>query len=260
MKKIFILCDLEGTAGVVDFELQTYPTARYYDQAKRLATLEVNAVVDGILKSGPTEIIILDGHGPGGINYELMHKEAKMMIGRPLPQPWLDESYDAIFLYGHHTMNRVDTGVLAHSWSSKAISNVWLNDELIGEVGLNAAIAGHFGVPTVFISGDDDTILEAKNYVPDIVGVSVKKGLTRTSAISVSPEKARDMLQAGAIEAMNRIDEFAPYRIDPPFTFRTEYLAASTAEAKAQQDGTELIGPHTVEIQASDLIDLVRRR
>ncbi|MDP7133356.1 MAG: M55 family metallopeptidase, partial [Planctomycetota bacterium] len=99
MKKIFILCDLEGTAGVVDFELQTYPTARYYDQAKRLASLEVNAVVDGILESGPTEIIILDGHGPGGINYELMHKEAKMMIGRPLPQPWLDDSYDAIFLY-----------------------------------------------------------------------------------------------------------------------------------------------------------------
>ncbi|MDP6117164.1 MAG: M55 family metallopeptidase, partial [Planctomycetota bacterium] len=81
-----------------------------------------------------------------------------------------------------------------------------------------------------------------------------------TSAISVSPEKARDMLQAGAIEAMSRIDEIAPYRIDPPFTFRTEYLAASTAEAKAQQDGTELIDPHTVEIQASDLIDLVRRR
>jgi D-amino peptidase len=260
MKKIFILCDLEGTAGVVDFELQTYPTARYYDQAKRLATLEINAVVDGILEVGPAEVIILDGHGPGGIDYELMHKEAKMMIGRPLPQPWLDDSYDAMFLYGHHTMNRVETGVLAHSWSSKAISNVWLNDELIGEIGLNAAIAGHFGVPTVFISGDDDTMLEAQKYVPEIIGVSVKKGLTRTSAISVSPEKARDMLRAGAVEAMNRIDDISPYQVEPPFTFRTEYLTASTAEAKANQDGIELISPHTVELQADDLIDLVRRR
>ncbi|MDA0839410.1 MAG: M55 family metallopeptidase [Planctomycetota bacterium] len=260
MKKIFVLCDLEGTAGVVDFELQTYPTARYYDQAKRLATLEVNAVVDGILEWGSAEIVLLDGHGPGGLDYEHVHKEAKMMIGRPLPLPWLDESYDAMFLYGHHTMNRVATGVLAHSWSSKAISNVWLNDELIGEIGLNAAIAGHFGVPTVFISGDDDTMIEARRYVPNIVGVSVKKGLSRTSAISVSPAKARDMLHAGAVEAMNRIDDISSYKIEPPFTFRTEYLAASTAESKAKEAGIDLVGPHTVEFRADDLIDLVRRR
>ena len=77
---MFILGDLEGTAGVVDFQRQTYSDAKYYEQAKRLATLEISALIDGILEGGASEVWFLDGHGPGGVDYELMHSEAKMVI------------------------------------------------------------------------------------------------------------------------------------------------------------------------------------
>ena len=66
--RILILCDLEGTAGVVDFETQTYDGGRDNEQAKYLATLEINALIDGALEGGATDPIVLDGHGSGGVN------------------------------------------------------------------------------------------------------------------------------------------------------------------------------------------------
>ena len=135
--RIFILGDLEGAAGVVDFHQQTYSDAKYYEQAKRLSTLEVNALVDGVLEGGAQEVWFLDGHGPGGIDYELMHPEVQMIIGRPISAPWgLDESFDAFLLYGHHSMGNTERGVLCHSWSSRTIANCWLNGELMGRLDL----------------------------------------------------------------------------------------------------------------------------
>ena len=137
---IMVLCDLEGTAGVVDFQTQTYDNTRYNDQAKNLSTLEINALVDGALEGGAEQVIVLDGHGSGGINIELIHYEARVMFGRPLVSAWdLGIDFDAMFLYGHHAMENTPGGVLCHSWSSRAISNCWLNGELIGEIGFNIA-------------------------------------------------------------------------------------------------------------------------
>ncbi len=181
--KIYVLCDLEGTAGVVDFEKQSYSDAKYNEQAKRLATLEINALVDGALAGGATEIIVLDGHGSGGLDIEKVHIEAKVMMGRPISVPWgMDDSVDALFLYGHHAMANTEKGVLCHSWSSRTIANCWLNGELVGEIGFNMAIAGSLGIPTVFISGDEAAIAEARRYTPGIEGVIVKWGVSRTSA------------------------------------------------------------------------------
>ena len=258
--RILVLCDLEGAAGVVDFKLQTYADARYYDQAKRLATLEINALVDGILDSGPAQVVVLDGHGPGGLDYETLHRDARMMVGRPLPLPWIDASYEAQFLYGHHAMNHVGTGVLCHSWSSTSISNCWLNGELIGEIGMNCALASEVGVPTVFISGDDATIEEGKRYVPEVVGVSVKEGLSRTAAISLSPFKARDLMREGGRLAMAKIDQVTHYSPAPPYTFRTEYIGAETAAARAKKPGIEQVSSHAVEVKAESLLEIMQQR
>ena len=66
MKNVFMVTDLEGVAGVVSFADQSYPDGRYYDAAKKLATAEVNAAVDGCLEAGMEDILIWDGHGAGG--------------------------------------------------------------------------------------------------------------------------------------------------------------------------------------------------
>ena len=195
---ILVLCDLEGAAGVVDFHTQTYDNTRYNDQAKNLSTLEINALVDGALEGGADQVIVLDGHGSGGINIELIHYEARVMFGRPLVSAWdLGIDFKAMFLYGHHAMENTPAGVLCHSWSSRDISNCWLNGELIGEIGFNIARAGEAGVPTAYISGDRAAIDEATEYVGNIEGVVVKEGLSRTAALTLSPAKARDLIREG---------------------------------------------------------------
>ena len=259
--KIYVLCDLEGTAGVVDFQTQTYADSKYNEQAKTLATLELNALVDGALEGGATEVIVLDGHGSGGIDIAQVHPEAQVLYGRPLPKGGgLDRSYAALFLYGHHAMNNVPTGVLCHSWSSRTIANCWLNGELIGEIGVNVALAGYFGVPTVFISGDRAAVEEGRRYVPDIEGVIVKEGLSRTSALTLAPAKARALIREGARRAMSQIGKIRPYTVPPPYDFRTQYLAAQSADDKARKPDVERVDLHTVKVSGEDFLEVISRR
>lgn len=258
---IMVLCDLEGAAGVVDFQTQTYDNTRYNDQAKNLSTLEINALVDGALEGGAEHVIVLDGHGSGGINIELIHYEARVMFGRPLVSAWdLGIDFDAMFLYGHHAMENTPGGVLCHSWSSRAISNCWLNGELIGEIGFNIANAGEAGVPTAFISGDRAAVDEAREYVGNIESVVVKEGLSRTAALTLSPAKARDLIREGAKRTMGRIGEFEPYRVAGPYTFETEYRAESSAASKASSPGAERVDTHTVRITGDTLAGIAERK
>lgn len=259
--RIFVLCDLEGAAGVVDFQTQTYDGTRYNEQAKYLSTLEINALVDGVLEGGATDVIVLDGHGSGGISIEHIHREARVIFGRPHGSAWdLDLKYDAQFLYGHHAMDNTPNGVLCHSWSSRSIANCWLNGELIGEIGLNIARAGEAGVPTVFVSGDRAAIEETQRYVPNIEAVVVKEGLSRTAALTLSPLKARDLIREGACRAMQRINDIKPYTIPSPYTFITEFQAASSAISKATRTDVERIDTHTVKITGDTIAEIMRKR
>ena len=259
--KVFILGDLEGTAGVVDFKSQTYSDAKYYEQTKRLAILEINALIDGVIAGGATEVWFLDGHGPGGIDYALMHAEAQMMIGRPISAPWgLDPTFDAMLLYGHHSMSNTNCGVLCHSWSSRTIDNCWLNGKLIGEIGFNISLAGEVEVPTIFVSGDNTTIAEAKEYVPDIASVETKVGLSQTSALSISPLKSQQLHREVGEMAMRLIGQIKPYDTQPPYTFKTQLLEATGLKAKAHQSHVEIVNDRTYQVRGQTLVEVARKR
>lgn len=101
--KIYVICDLEGTVGVVDHRQQCWFDGEYYRQARKLATLELNALVEGALEGGATEITAWDGHGnfPGGLDVELLHPECKLIMGAGDGGPAaLDASFRAMFFIG----------------------------------------------------------------------------------------------------------------------------------------------------------------
>ena len=213
------------------------------------------------MEGGATDPIVLDGHGSGGINIEHIHREARVIYGRPRGSAWeMGLTFEAQFLYGHHAMENTPDGVLCHSWSSRSIANCWLNDELIGEIGFNIAHAGEVGVPTVFISGDRAAVDEARRYVPDIEGVVVKEGLSRTAALTLSPAKARDLLRERARKAMGRIGEIPPYTIPSPYIFATEYQSADSAEARAAREDVERVDTHTVKITGDTIAEISGKR
>ncbi|HEX37810.1 MAG TPA: hypothetical protein ENG70_02995 [Candidatus Cloacimonetes bacterium] len=229
MMKIYVFCDLEGTAGVADqihqcsFIHDEYDKeyihgkySSFYFQARKLATLELNALVEGAIEAGTTEIWAWDGHCrfPGGLDVELLHPECKLVMnagdGGPVGQ---DSSFDAFFLLGAHAKKGTSAAPQAHM----VFPGLEWNGEQVGEIGMTAAHASVLGVPIVFISGDRAAVREAQVFVPNIEVVITKEPLfshtadvfDRVPVLSLAPEKSRELIRAGTRRAIERISEIS---------------------------------------------------
>jgi D-amino peptidase len=258
--KILILTDLEGCAGVADFESQTFPSGKYYEQAKELLTGEVNASCEGAFSAGAGEILVIDGHGPGGIIPEKMHPKAHLLHGRPVSKFWeMDKKWDGLFLLAHHAMNGTEDGNLNHSYSSRSVVNMWLNKEKIGEIGMNVYLAGWFGTPTVLVTGDEAACREAIGYVPKIEKAVVKWGINRTCAISRAPEAARDTIKQASKQAVKRIKEIKPVKITGACELVIEYISSGDAYQNYQKPLVEKVNPTTVRIRGKDFLDMWKK-
>ena len=257
--KIFILTDLEGPALIFGFDQTRLPeAAEQMARSKRLLTLEINACVDGILDADPdAEVVVWDGHGSGGVDYELFHERAELVAGRGVPAPYgLDDSFDALFFVGQHAMAGTPNAPLAHTYSSRTVEYYRLNDKPVGEFGLRAALAGTlFGVPTAFLSGDDKAVAEAQALVPDLVGVATKVGLGLQAARSLSPVRSRALIRAGATEACGRVraGRIAPVRISPPYRFEVRVLPGQEASLNGYlKRGARPVDDRTAVLETDD--------
>lgn len=265
MKSIFIVTDLEGTAGVVSFADQSAPDGRYYDAAKKLATAEVNAAVEGLLAAGVEEILIWDGHGAGGITFEELHEAATLLHGRPMP-PWSRLQHvirrcEAVVMIGQHALAGTVTGNQNHTQNSRTVDYYKLNDRPIGETAQIALYFGALGLPLIFLSGDTDACREAEALVPGIVTAAVKEGVGRGAAISLSAAAARSRIRAG-IEAAVRQQARAP--IPPlvwpgPYVLEKRFFHTDVADAAASQPGCERVDSQTVRLRGDDIRDIIYR-
>jgi D-amino peptidase len=254
--KIYIVCDIEGVAGVVDFKEQCCEDGKYYAQAIKMATQELNAVVEGAIDGGATEVYAWPGHGnfPGGIDVELLHPECKLVMHASDGGPTgFNGTFDAMFLCGLHAMAGSEKGVLSHSFTP-FIKNVWLNDARIGEIGINMAAFADLGIPAIFISGDEEAVWEARGLVPRIQGAVVKWGLeekfrlgalTVRKATSLSPRKSCDLIRENAKTAMRKVGEIKPPMFNKPYYLRVEYIEPQYADQAAQASGVDRIDAFT---------------
>lgn len=255
--KVYISVDMEGCAGVVHRE-QTNPTGYDYELARRLMTEEANAAVAGTFDAGAEEVVVSDSHGGNGMRnllIERLDRRADLILGSPRPfgqLEGLDGSFGLLLLVGYHTRHGA-AGVLSHTTNGQAVANVWLNGQLVGEIGLNALLAGHHGVPVGLVSGDDLTLKEGLDLLPNAVGVQVKTALGRYAARSLHPERARALLRSGAAEAVRRAGEMEPLRLEGPVTCRLQFKETGSAEAAAAAPGAKLVKGDTVELTCPDV-------
>jgi D-amino peptidase len=263
--KILMMTDLEGVAGVVSFEDQTGPGSRYYDAAKKLLTAEVNAAVDGLIQAGVEEVLVVDGHGPGAIQFEDLHPSAQLLHGRPLA-PWASlarifETCDASIMIGQHAMAGVPTSNMNHTQNSRAIDYYQLNGRKIGEIAQFALFCGELGVPMIFLSGEEDACQEAQAFIPEITTAPVKQGLGRGSAISLSAPAAHRKIRAGVIQAVERqrSSPIPPLIWEGPYCLEIRYFSTSDADARAAQPGVERVDPQRVRINSTSIIDMIYR-
>ncbi|MDD2709460.1 MAG: M55 family metallopeptidase [Verrucomicrobiae bacterium] len=261
--KILICTDLEGVSGVVSFEEQAYATGRYYEQAKRLLTAEVNAAIEGLLEEGVEETLVVDGHGPGAICFEELHPAARLFHGRPWAwRVFCDEvikTFDATVMIGQHAMAGVERGTLNHTQSSKSIDYYKLNGRLIGEIAQWALKAGHFGVPLIFLSGDDAACREAEELVPGMATAAVKTGMSRTSAISLAPAEARRRIREGIKQAVRRHREhpLAPVAWPGPFVLEKKFFHSGSVDGYAGHPMAKILDPQRVQLRSENIMDII---
>lgn len=230
--KIYILTDQEGVAGVVNSVDYASPAGAYYEVGRRLLTAEVNAAITGALEGGATELFVLDGHGSGSIDVEQLHPGVEVLAGRPIRFPFeFDASFDALMFVGQHAKANTDGGHLSHTFSMDQ-DDLLLNGRSVGELGWYMQLAGYFGKPTIFVSGDQAVCDEARALVENVETVAVKRGirngaatgltgdqnrLHNAAAIHIPPERARALIRDGARRAVTRIREIPPFFIEPPY-------------------------------------------
>lgn len=265
MQSIFITTDIEGVAGVVSHTEQSYSDARYYDHAKRLATAELNAAIDGFLEAGVEDILVSDGHGPGGLWFEDLHPKARLIHGRPkAPRAVIDpiiDRYDAMAIVGQHAMAGVPTSNQNHTQSSRTIDWIRLNGAPIGEIAQGALYRGAAGLPLIFLSGEEDACHEAEALVPHIITANVKKGLSRGSAISLAAQAARELTREQARRAVeqHRQSPIAPVSWPGPYTLEKRFFQTDSADAAAALPGMERVDGKTVRIRGENIREVIYR-
>jgi len=225
--RIYIVTDLEGASGVYKFTQTREPGHPLGERAKEYLMGDIAAVVRGLQDANVADIVVLDGHGSQAFVPHLMEPGATYITGKPRPGPLtgLDGSFDGLIQLGAHAMMGTPDGVLCHTQSSRSENRYWYNGVESGELAQCAAIAGHYDIPTILVTGDVATCREAtKFFGPDCVTVAVKKGLSREAAELYPFDETRQALYESAKRAVAAIPKCKPYKLSLPVQVKKEYL------------------------------------
>ena len=235
--KILIMTDMEGCAGVLNGEDWIFRDGRYHEKGKRLLTEEVNAAVAGLVAGGADEVVVVDGHGPGGIDPELLCEDAQLLRGCPDPAwPWtLDATFDGLGFVGQHAKAGTPHSHLTHTQGFVYV-DLAINGVSIGEYGQLALCAMELGVPTILACGEQALVEEAEALTPGVVTAAVKRGIlpdglehldtaayrkAKLSAIHVSPKRARQLVREAARKAAEKLkadpSSFSYQELTPPY-------------------------------------------
>jgi D-amino peptidase len=260
--KIFISSDMEGTAGVVDWDQCRGPGAEY-DYYCGLLQAEVNAAIEGALAAGATEFLVNDSHGlMHNLRPDAIAGNARYLSGRHKPMymvEGLDASYDAAFFVSYHGSMSSPASTLSHTYNPRAIADVRLNGEVTGEAGINALVALGYNVPIVLVTGDDETATETERFCPGIHTAVVKRSVTRFAADSLHPEQARDLIRSAARDAIAGLATARQPAISLPATLEIRFVNGDMAQMATWVGGIERVDAKTVTITDDDPIRLYRR-
>lgn len=246
--KILIATDMEGITGVTTWE-QVTPGHAEHVRFRRLMTQDVNAAIRGACDAGTDDVIVADGHWHGSnILIEELDPRARLNTGSPSPfsmMQGIDETVDGVFFVGYHARNGTPNAILDHTWSSKTVANVWLNDILTGEYGLNAAVAGHFGVPVIMASGDQTACRQVVELLGEMETAVVKQATGRFAAECLAPAVTQEMIAMAASRAVERLmdgDVPDPFVLDTPVRVTVEFFTSDMADKASKMPFTQREG------------------
>ena len=257
--KIYISADMEGVVGVVTGE-QLGPGGFEYERFRQFMTNEVNAAIDAARAAGATEFVISDSHG-NGQNLLIEQLPDDVTVIRSWPRELsmmagIDESFDGVIFIGYHASTNNTRGVRAHTMSSANITSVRLNGMTMTEGSMNAAMAGHFGVPVIMVSGGDVAVAENQVIIGDIEGAVVKWASGFHSARTLTPEAAYEVIRTRTKSAIDRIEDFEPYVLETPIELELSLKHYQPVELLSYLANVEKVNSHTIRFVGKDIIEV----
>jgi D-amino peptidase len=260
--KILIAADMEGITGVVNWE-HVDPDHAEYGRFRKLMTGDVNAAIRGALAGGATSVTVADGHHDGrNILIEELDERATLNSGSPSPLSMLegvDQGVDGVILVGYHARMGASPAILDHTWSARRVENLWLNERLIGETGLNAAVSGHFGVPVIMVTGDQTVCAEARELLGELETVQVKRAVGRMAAECLPPAVTCRMIEEAAGRAVRRLAEGnapAPLKATAPIHMVVELANSKMVDDAMTLPGARRLADRKIEYEAGDMLTI----
>jgi len=256
--KIYISADMEGVVGAVTGD-QLGPAGFEYQRFREFMTQEVNAAIEAAFAAGATEIVVSDSHG-NGQNLLIEKLPKNVMIVRAFPRPLMmmqgiDETFDGVIFLGYHSSTTNPQGIRAHTISSARLADVRLNNISMPEGGINAAIAGHFNVPVIMVSGDDAACAEVKKIIGDVEEAVVKWNYGFHSAKTMTPQAAYELIGARVRTAIGRIKDFKPYKLKTPVQLDVRFKSYRPSEVLSYLSIVQRTDAHSIRFMGRDIIE-----
>jgi len=259
--KIYVMTDMEGVSGICR-RGHVMKGDSLYQAGRRFLTWDVNACVDGCFAGGADEVIVKDGHSGRGDNFiwEELDNRAEYVMGSGSERRLQGiEGSDGLILLGFHAMAGTPEAILEHTMSSSSWQNFWLNGRKTGEIGIDAAIGGENGVPTIMVSGDDKTCAEAEQFLPGALTACVKYGHAVEGGRMLAAEAAHKVIRETATRAVQKSSEIEPYVVQPPVTARLERVSRGALPIHGEKPYVKIIDGRTYEVTADSVEQALRR-
>ncbi|KAB2336655.1 M55 family metallopeptidase [Cytobacillus depressus] len=255
--KLFISADMEGISGVATN--QQLKTTSEYQRFRKLMTADVNAAIEGAFNGGATEVVVADGHGNmSNIIIEDLDERARLISGnnRVMCQlEGLDETFDGIMFVGHHGREAgSDRAVISHTLAGICVNEMKINGKVVGETEMNSFVAGAFGVPPIFISGDDAYVSEVLETLPEVETAVVKRAVDRFSAELLHPKVAQELIREKAEKAVKQLNKYQPVTFTGPITFEINFKGPQQAKMTTTLPTVELVSPTRIRFTCDDMI------
>lgn len=258
--RIFISADIEGVAAVARYE-HSSTQGREYAAARERMTREVNAAIQGAAAAGATEFLVADAHNVGlNLLPELLDERAELIMGSPRPLSMMEGVQtrpDAAIFVGYHGMAGTPDATIPHIFHGR-VSSLHLNGKCVGELGLNALIAGHFGVPVAMVAGDRAACAEAKGLLPQALTAAVKQGIGSYAARCMHPRRAESLIRETAQLALDSVNELEPLVLDGPIYVEVRFTTASGADRAQIVPRSKRQNGKCVAYEADDMIEAFR--
>lgn len=265
--KVVISVDMEGVCGVASWVQVSPPefgglvNGTEYQLTRERMTREAAAAAQGALAGGARSVLINDSHDTmRNLIPELLPEKVRFTSGNDKPLSMVqgvdEKGVGALLYVGYHARAGSPRGPLAHTWNGY-ITNVRINGVDTGEYGLNALVAGHYGVPVVFACGDNIAMQEIQAELgKQVFCVAVKEGLSTFAAIHLHPTEAQRLIHEGAELAVKSARKAKPYTTTWPAQCQLSFNHQARADACERVPETTRLDSVTVGWQSPDALHL----